>query len=91
MRDLLYAFMSFQVLFAFGHALKVLLLSFVSVYNEDEENQYIHHDIMLESFPLALEWMSFDPGPENKSGIFSYFDFIDNADLLSVVTKSITQ
>ena len=34
----------------------------LTVYNEDEGNLYVHHDILLPSFPLAAEWMSFDPG-----------------------------
>ena len=38
------------------------------VYNEDEGSLYIHHDIMLESVPLAIEWLSYDVASENQSG-----------------------
>lgn len=37
------------------------------VYDESQENLYIHHDIMLPSFPLCLEWLDFHPaGPTNN-------------------------
>eukprot|EP00112_Aurelia_sp_Birch-Aquarium-sp1_P007920 Seg1865.7 transcript_id=Seg1865.7/GoldUCD/mRNA.D3Y31 product="Periodic tryptophan protein 1-like" protein_id=Seg1865.7/GoldUCD/D3Y31 len=42
----------------------------VHVYNEEEGSLYIHHDIMLQSVPLAIEWMSFDPTSENLTGNF---------------------
>lgn len=32
------------------------------VYNDVEDAFYIHHDIILPSFPLALEWINYDPG-----------------------------
>ncbi|KAI8974949.1 WD40-repeat-containing domain protein [Pilobolus umbonatus] len=31
----------------------------VHVYEEGQENLYVHHDIMLPSFPLCLEWLDF--------------------------------
>jgi len=40
----------------------------IYVYNEDEDNMYVHHDIVLESFPLCLEWLSYDAALEGKSG-----------------------
>jgi len=40
----------------------------VYVYNEEEGNCYVHHDILIDSFPLCLEWLSFDPCSEEKSG-----------------------
>ncbi|KAI9494356.1 WD40-repeat-containing domain protein [Zychaea mexicana] len=34
----------------------------VYVYERSEENLYVHHDIMLPSFPLCLEWLDFHCG-----------------------------
>ncbi|CAH1270664.1 PWP1 [Branchiostoma lanceolatum] len=39
----------------------------VYIYSEEEKVQYVHHDLILPAFPLALEWMNFDPG-EDKPG-----------------------
>ena len=33
----------------------------IFVYEETEENLYAHHDLMLPSFPLCLEWLDFPP------------------------------
>lgn len=33
----------------------------IYVYDESEENLYVHHDLMLPSFPLCLEWLDFPP------------------------------
>lgn len=32
----------------------------VHVYNEELGNLYVHHDILLPTFPLALEWIDYD-------------------------------
>ncbi|KAJ3074512.1 hypothetical protein HDU98_011102 [Podochytrium sp. JEL0797] len=32
----------------------------VYLYEGEEDNLFVHHDIMLPSFPLCLEWMSYD-------------------------------
>ncbi|KAJ3042523.1 hypothetical protein HDV00_007057 [Rhizophlyctis rosea] len=34
----------------------------VYVYEAEEDNLYVHHDIMLPSFPLCLEWLDFPVG-----------------------------
>ncbi len=46
----------------------------VYVYNRPDRHFYIHHDLMLPSYPVCLEWMDFDP-TETGSGliIFCYF------------------
>ncbi|TRY73816.1 hypothetical protein TCAL_02578 [Tigriopus californicus] len=36
----------------------------IYVYNDVEDAFYVHHDVLLPSFPLALEWLSYDPGEE---------------------------
>ncbi|KAM6504492.1 WD40-repeat-containing domain protein [Amanita muscaria] len=33
----------------------------IYVYEESEENLYVHHDLMLPSFPLCIEWLDFHP------------------------------
>ncbi|KAJ3111933.1 hypothetical protein HDU96_005138 [Phlyctochytrium bullatum] len=34
----------------------------VYLYEEDEHNLFVHHDIMLPSFPLCIEWLNFHVG-----------------------------
>lgn len=34
----------------------------VYVYEEEHDNLYVHHDILLPSFPLCLEWLDFPMG-----------------------------
>ncbi|KAL0095714.1 WD40-repeat-containing domain protein [Phycomyces blakesleeanus] len=36
----------------------------IYVFEEKEDNLYVHHDIMLPSFPLCLEWLDFHTGPK---------------------------
>ncbi len=38
----------------------------VYVYEEQEDNLYVHHDIMLPSFPLCLEWVDFPMGRKSN-------------------------
>lgn len=38
-----------------------------------EGNMYIHHDLMLPAFPLAVEWLSFKPmGPNDSSNVSNF-------------------
>ncbi|KAL5526494.1 PWP1 [Sanghuangporus sanghuang] len=39
----------------------------VYVYDESQENLFVHHDIMLPAFPLCLEWLDFPPCPPSSS------------------------
>lgn len=50
----------------------------VYVYNEAEDSLYVHHDILLESFPLCLEWLSFDPALNGKSGNYVALGTMEN-------------
>lgn len=41
----------------------------VYVYNDVEDALYVHHDILLPSFPLALEWLPFDPESDTRGNL----------------------
>lgn len=36
------------------------------VYNENESSLYVHHDLLLPSFPLCFEWLDYEPGQTAK-------------------------
>ena len=41
----------------------------VLVYNDVEDAFYVHHDVLLPSFPMALEWIGYAPeGEDDKHG-----------------------
>lgn len=47
----------------------------VYVYDPEEANLYVHHDIMLPSFPLCVEWINYNPreqGPGNFAAIGTF-------------------
>lgn len=39
----------------------------IYVYDETQENLYVHHDLMLPHFPLCLEWLDFPPASTSSS------------------------
>ena len=43
----------------------------VFIYEESEDNLYVHHDVILPSFPLCLAWMDYKIGQEEKGKFLS--------------------
>ncbi|XP_063708439.1 periodic tryptophan protein 1 homolog [Culicoides brevitarsis] len=41
----------------------------VYIYNEQEDSLYVHHDFLLPSHPLCIEWLSYDPGSEEPGNL----------------------
>ena len=42
---------------------------FSTVYNEVDDHSHSHHEILLTAFPLALEWLDYDPEQPNQKGL----------------------
>ena len=40
----------------------------VYVYDEAQENLYVHHDLLLPAMPLCLEWIDYTPAPGEADG-----------------------
>ncbi len=61
---------------------------------EEGDNFYVHHDLMLGSFPLCVEWLSHpcSPGSTNYAAVGTFEPFIEiwNLDLIDVVDPEIT-
>ncbi|XP_058834035.1 periodic tryptophan protein 1 homolog [Topomyia yanbarensis] len=41
----------------------------VYIFNDEEGSLYVHHDFLLPSPPLCIEWLSFDPGSDKSGNI----------------------
>lgn len=67
-----------------GHVEEDASVLEVYVYNEEKQYMYVHHDILLPTLPLCLEWLNFDPNnpePGNMVAIGGMTPEIDIWDL----------
>ena len=46
------------------------------MYDESEENLYVHHDLMLPNFPLCLEWLDFSPVASSKDAAPGFGNYV---------------
>ena len=54
----------------------IVILSSCSVFSESEGHSYCHHEILINSYPLTLEWLDYDPEDPDVKGILSFIIFI---------------
>lgn len=52
-----------------GHVQNEIASMEVYIYNEEEGSLYVHHDFLLPSPPLCIEWLNFDPGSEKTGNL----------------------
>ena len=53
-------------------------------YNENEQNLYCHHDLMLPSFPLCVEWLDFDPGDDKPGSFIAVGSLVPDIDIWDI-------
>ncbi|CAG9834696.1 unnamed protein product [Diabrotica balteata] len=77
-----------------GHVEGDASLLEVYIYNEQEESLYVHHDILLSSFPLCLEPLNYEPkmpkGNYCAVGSMSPVIEVWDVDIMNVIEPSFT-
>ena len=44
------------------------------VFDDTDNHCYCHHEILINAYPLALEWLDYDPGQPEVKGKHSIHD-----------------
>ncbi|XP_054271896.1 periodic tryptophan protein 1 homolog [Macrosteles quadrilineatus] len=81
-------------LIAVGHVTGDISVLEVYVYNEEDNDLYVHHDIVLPTVPLALEWLSNIPGSPSSGNYLAMGGMtpeitIWNLDLVNILEPTV--
>ncbi len=39
------------------------------MYNEEDNHSFCHHEVLINAYPLAIEWLDYDPDEPDVKGI----------------------
>lgn len=47
---------------------KYIIIILIIVFNGHDNHSFCHHEILISAYPLALEWLDYDPGEPADKG-----------------------
>ena len=43
------------------------------MYNEEDNHSFCHHEVLINAYPLAIEWLDYDPDEPDVKGMYNYY------------------
>ena len=40
------------------------------MYNEEDNHSFCHHEVLINAYPLAIEWLDYDPDEPDVKGMY---------------------